>query len=164
MLAQSEDTTQSTTVVSLTEVQGCKHPLCQAKCESKTPFSWHFDIQYSFGVHQVVVFFCVIGSFWSVFRWFWVLAQKSTFGFGYTFILFFPECWEMASLRWSVGLLQLHFPPWLITVVTPLVYSLSFLNTFLLDHTKMLTMKVDSETIPTHLLAYQGICWQQSHP
>ena len=76
----------------------------------------------------------------------------------------FSEHWQVGSLRWSVGLLQLHFPPWLIPLVTPLVYNIIFLNNFLLDHTEMLSIKVDSETLPTHLPAYPGICWQRRYP
>jgi len=39
-------------------------------------------------------------------------------------------------LRWSVGLFQLRYPPWLKPLATQLVYNLLFLNHFLLAYTK----------------------------
>ena len=46
--------------------------------------------------------------------------------------------WMMARdpLRWSVGLFQLRYPPWLKPLATQLVYNLLFLNHFLLAYTK----------------------------
>ena len=78
-------------------------------------FTSYSGIQYSFGFQQ---FFCDFQT---------VLVQKSTCRRIFIFQLF-SECWLM-------GLFQLRFPPWLKPLVTPLIYSLIFLNNFFLDYT-----------------------------
>jgi len=82
---------------------GCLHPPpCQANCKNWAPFSWSFDIYYSFGFQLVAVFLRFSGCFcfFSQFRHPWHPTSL-------LFLNFFSECWQLtphggqwASFSW----------------------------------------------------------------